>query len=285
MHGLLERANVLSSVRAAVEEALQESDCLLDETFFYTLKKNHETAPMDADLRAVMNAYGEIYSMPELVQPHAVDELISRHWTTFERDEEAELAAIDNQLGTPAAAGSQASAYGEITRDGSRALFLAMGLKAHRATPAVFYDLGSGYGRLVAQCWLELAPTAIISRAVGVELASARHYAAVRAWESVTASDDAPRFSVVAGGPEFILGSMLETDLSQATHVYIANLLFDDALLDAVWQVLLHDAPRLELVASLRKFPNAGEPAHVVKVAMNWNDACPVYLYRFGSAA
>ena len=296
LRGLIDHAHAIGSVRAAVEAAAEGADSVLDESFFLTLKSRHSEMPEDADLRAVMNAFGEIYSMPELVKPTAVDQVISLHWTTaaVERDEEAELTAIDNQLGVESA-GSQNSGYGEVTRDGTRALFLAMGLtkKARRATPAVFYDFGSGYGRLVAQAWLELAPKEIISRSVGVELASARHNAAVHAWESLRASGDAQQqcaaaaaaAAAAAGEPEFILGSMLETDLSQATHVYVASLVFDEALVDAVWQVLLRNAPRLELVASLRKFPNAGPPDGVVKVAMNWNDACPVYLYRRGTAA
>ena len=278
--GLIDQANAIGSVRAAVEQ----TD--LDEQFFTTLKSRHEAAPTDAAIRAIINAYGEICGVPELVVPHPLDVLIQRHWSSvdIDSDDEDEMALIDNQLGSLAAGGSQASGYGEVTRDGTRALFFAMGLtEARRAGPAVFYDLGSGYGRVVAQAWLELAPKAIISRAVGIELASSRHEGAVRAWGSLSRSEHMPRQSG-DGGPEFILGSMLDIDLSQATHVFMSNYLFDDLLLNAAWQTL-EAAPRLEVVASLRKFPNAWPPDAIVKASMNWNDACPVYLYRFARHA
>ena len=130
---------------------------------------------------------------------------------------------VSTHRGTMSGAKLDASTYGEVTPDGARALFRAMGLcdteDAACEPFAVFCDLGSGTGRMVAQAWLELP----VAHAIGVELAPSRHAAAVRAWDSLSASGSA---LLTPGGapPEFRQESMLQTDLSNATHIYIASL-------------------------------------------------------------
>ena len=49
--------------------------------------------------------------------------------------------------------GERPSAYGEVTPQGARRLFAAMGLRPQEIAnaDAMFFDLGSGAGRLVAQ--------------------------------------------------------------------------------------------------------------------------------------
>ena len=126
----------------------------------------------------------------------------------------------------------------------------------------MFYDLGSGAGRLVAQAWLELP----VARAVGVELAPSRHAAALRAWRGASTGAEVRQLRA-EGGPEFRLASMLETDLADATHVYVASLVMGDELLDALWR-RLEAAPALEAVATLRRFraPKPRNPRHVHKI-------------------
>ena len=102
-------------------------------------------------------------------------------------------------------------------------------------------------------------------------------------------------------GPEFVLGSLLEVDLSSATHIYVSSLCMPDSILDALWQRLTSgpEQPRnLQVVASLRAFrePAAGERttgsgvvlevpvSEVVDVEMSWSraggDGTPVFVYR-----
>ena len=64
-----------------------------------------------------------------------------------------------------------------------------------QAEAAVFVDLGSGVGRLVAQARLELPPERM-ARCVGVELSLSRHDLATSGWASLTADGAA------AGGEE-----------------------------------------------------------------------------------
>ena len=298
LQSILSRADALGSVRTSVEETIDT----LDETFFATLSVRLKEAPCE-DLWIVMDALGEVFDRPELMRTTAADEVLSRHWRgvdEFWTIDEAEERAVDmDGVGAGSAApDARASTYGEITYAGARSLFFSMGLTAKAAdvsrrnssnAPVVFADLGSGAGRLVAQAWLELAPSSIIQSARGVELAPSRHQAAQQAWASLVAAGDTPsaatlaKAGVAAHAPSFLLESILEADLSQATHVYVASLCMSDELLDALWVRLRDEAPRLQVVASIREFRAAGADhvPQVVPVAMNWNGCCKVHLYSF----
>ena len=306
LQSILSRADAMGSVRLAVQSEL----ATLDETFIPALRVHIDEAPSE-DLCAVqvsrtrraalgvMDALGEVLYRPELVQTTASDDIIRRHWRAVDEywtiGEDEQLAVdMDGVIEGSARPELCASNYGEITRTGGRELFFAMGLRATgeegREDGAIFVDLGCGAGRLVAQAWLELAPSAVIQRAVGVELAPSRHTAAEQGWAAVVAAGDAPHATtlaevgVAAKGPTLILGSLLDVDLSEATHVYVASLLMGDELLDALWAKLRYEAPCLEVVASLREFRAIDAthgPPQVVPVAMNWNGDCSVYLYRF----
>jgi len=196
----------------------------------------------------------------------------------------------------------------------------------------VFVDLGSGAGKLVCQAWLELAAPVKsfqadaeppqVARCVGVELAPSRHRAAVRAWASL--SRDPVLFRLLlgpgrkmgsagagtgaAGGgdesqassmeprsapPRFVLGSMLDADLFDATHVFVASLCMPAAVLASL-AARLGDrccAPRLEVVALLSPLPaplparlEAAHPRAVGAVETSWTKArdetAGLYLYR-----
>lgn len=294
LHNILSRVDALASVKLAVQSEFAS----LDESFLPELAARLEEAPSER-LWAVQDTLGELLSRPELVRRTAVDDIITRHWRNVDNfwdlsEQEARAVDMDGLPEGSTAPDGRASAYGEVTRTGARALFLAMGLAADgpgaRADAAVFFDLGSGAGRLVAQAWLELAPTGALRRAVGVELAPTRHAAAQSAWNSLVAAGHATRGAPAAraaDGPEFVLGSFLECDLSEATHVYVCSKLFGDELLNALWARLCDErqAPRLEAIAFVERVPSAaqrGMPPHVVvPVAMNWSDACRVFVYRF----
>jgi len=297
LHSILSCADKMGSFQLAV----QREFAALDETFLPALSARLEHEPSE-QLWAVQDAFGELLFKPELVRTTSSDDIILQHWRSADdywsigEDEEFAVNTDGLPKGTPPPE-SRASTYGEITRTGGRALFFAMGLTERRAADgsaaAVFVDLGSGSGRLVAQAWLELAPAAVIRRAVGVELAPTRHAVAQSAWAAVVAAGAAPTggkvVSRAAQGPEFVLGSLLEWDPAEATHVYVASKCLPEHLLDALWVRLRDAAPRLEVVAFVEQVPRAavalavaeGYEPQVVPVAMNWNEGCRVVLYRF----
>ena len=140
------------------------------------------------------------------------------------REEELYVDSHGRPEGSDCPIFDKPSAYGEVTPSGARQLFDTMGV--HTASDAVFADLGSGAGRLVVQAWLELP---MVQRAIGVELAPSRHATAVSAWDSLVESGATAQFAHGRAAPEFRLASMLETDLSAATHVYVASLCMGSA--------------------------------------------------------
>jgi hypothetical protein len=167
-----------------------------------------------------------------------------------------------------------------------------MGLDDARG--AVFADLGSGAGRLVAQAWLELPS---VEHAIGIELAPSRHAAAVRAWASVVAAgadhaalalSHAGKGTSKSSAPEWRCASLLDTDLSAVTHVYVSSLCMGDALMDALWTRLSGWVPTLETVATLRAFRAPEAAASLVDVAahvqMTWNrpdsPGTVVFIYK-----
>lgn len=285
--------------KAAVANVIGE----LNESFMPWLGERIEVAQDTeatelSQLKSVMQALQTIYPPASDVDPAvdeakqarwaATDELLSSHWRsldgTIDDEEEAYVDTYDSPPGSPRQlVFERPSAYGEVTRSGARRLFDTMGL--HDAHHAVFADLGSGAGRLVAQAWIELPS---LGRAVGVELAPSRHAAAVRAWKSVVGSGAVKPNGRLSDGPEFRPGSMLETDLSAVTHAYVASLCMNDALLDALWSRLRSSAPELQVAATLRPFPGESAAAalsHVALVEMSWNrkggPGTEVFVYRF----
>lgn len=138
-------------------------------------------------------------------------------------------------------------AYGELTMRGARAV-QALLLPQQND---VFYDLGSGAGRLVVQAALEWP----CHRAVGLELAQSRH----RVGE-LALSRAAPhvRQRVSLRCEDMIACARCE----DATLVYVASLLFDDAFMSQLGE-RLSELPRLRAIASLRRFPPDSLPGFV----------------------
>jgi hypothetical protein len=139
-----------------------------------------------------------------------------------------------------------------------------------------FYDLGSGVGRLVAQAYMELPQ---VDRIVGVELGPSRHQVALTGWNLIQTSAQRVRQCAAReelskrllvdetasadddddSSPcrlEFHEANLLDTDLSDATHVYLASLCFTEEMMADIAQKLILEAPRLQCVATLKEFPN-----------------------------
>jgi hypothetical protein len=196
------------------------------------------------------------------------------------------------------------STYGEITSLGARQLFHGMGMKAtlrdfetQSSNDIVFYDLGSGAGRLTVQSYLELSR---LVKAVGVELAPTRHSAAVQAWERLVASGEAKRVRRMGlrknenkddkgcAQLEIHQGDLFSLNISDATHIYASSLCFTDGMMAKLAAKLSSEAPKLQSVASLKHFPpgtlfGIGTPYSEL-VEMSWTktqgQGCSVYFYK-----
>jgi SAM-dependent methyltransferase len=183
--------------------------------------------------------------------------------------------------------------YGEVTTLGVRQLAQEMGISTRQhnnqsqsesesqSESVIFYDLGSGVGRLVAQMYLD-HPT-IIVKAVGVELSQERHEIAVEALSRISTSifenDDVKNHSI-----EFANADALDYDIADATHIFISSLCFPRSVLDA-FQVVFRSSslstmqmqmmmPDLQVVAALNRLDQLEQDANwqssVAHVQMSW---------------
>lgn len=135
----------------------------------------------------------------------------------------------------------------------------------------MFYDLGSGRGRLV------LAMAAMfpgIKRSHGIELVKERYDVANA---SAPLDGSAP--------VTFSHGSFLDDDasfpLTDATWVYVSNICFSDEVNAALAQKLGRALPPRALVISSKRLDDP-ELTRVDKgtISQTWNPASPVYVYR-----
>ena len=138
-------------------------------------------------------------------------------------------------------------AYGELTIRGGQAL---RALLAPREDD-VFYDLGSGAGRLVLQAALEWP----CQRSVGIELAKSRHMVGKMA---LSRASREVRERAVLKCADMIACEGCE----DATLVYVASLLFDDPFMSLLGGKLAQ-LPHLRTIAALTRFPPGSLPGFV----------------------
>jgi hypothetical protein len=163
--------------------------------------------------------------------------------------------------------------YGEVTVTGTRQLIHFMGMEqieAHEGAsynePVIFYDLGSGAGKLVVHMFLEKVVTA----SKGIELSKPRHRIACKAWENaqknmglgykdisyLSHQEDGER--VEAPRVKFLNQDVLDADFSDATHIFVSSLCFPAELTEDLSKIIIdnyHKYGKLQLVAALSDLP------------------------------
>ena len=168
--------------------------------------------------------------------------------------------------------------YGEVTVKGVRQLAAAMffipatrpgfstdGVTTVQEVDVIFYDLGSGVGRLAAQIFLDHRS---VTKSVGVELSAARHAIAGAALARLSLLTD------IAGRIEYIHDNILTTDFGTATHIYISSLCFPEAVLNALADRICNNAaPNLRVIAALSQInglQDLGWVVGYVDIEMSW---------------
>jgi len=180
--------------------------------------------------------------------------------------------------------------YGEITQEGAAQMFS----DAHVALKPgdIFFDLGSGLGKLVLD-----AAVFAGAQATGVELSSLRFDSGCDVLARL-ADEMQQQASSVNGSQavqtrrlELRNNDMLKTDISAADVVYVASLCFRPALMVQLYSHLVKNLKPGARVASLRRFPEVptvpGDRVRLVfsaklRVMMTWNDPSdpnPVFVY------
>mmetsp|Transcript_22540 Transcript_22540/g.47715 ORF Transcript_22540/g.47715 Transcript_22540/m.47715 type:complete len:304 (-) Transcript_22540:134-1045(-) len=210
------------------------------------------------------------------------DSLLSRYWAP-----EDGVTRNDRDYGIHNSDDLQSQShhltYGEVTPLGVRQLTYEMGIakcdvREDRKGPVgndkndekngiVFYDLGSGVGRLVTQIYMDQPDR--VAKAIGVELAEERHAIGAVAlggimedqfevesfhetYEQNKGIKDAGTMIPATPFPvQLIHGDATEVDLDSATtHVFISSLCFPEDVLRSIQKKLLR-LPNIRVVAAL----------------------------------
>lgn len=148
--------------------------------------------------------------------------------------------------------------YGEITFQGVRVFMEhclvggVVGRCRNRTTPHVFYDLGSGVGRMVLQVFLDYPE---VRGSVGVELSRDRHAAALELRQRVLGDGVASCTRTLVDGNKHVCrycdlrhGDILEADFSDATIIWLANSFMAESFLRTLCGKMATHAPHLQYV-------------------------------------
>lgn len=159
--------------------------------------------------------------------------------------------------------------YGELTPAGVARMidYLDLGPRD------VFYDLGSGSGKVV----LQTAMTAPVRKAVGVELAATRVAAAKKVLRKARGEG-----LLVAKACGFRHEDILDTYLADATVIYTCSTAFSVRFLAAVAKRIngLGRPLRFLTLQELVRVPPEFEEAKALRVPTTWTRSCEVAIYH-----
>lgn len=159
------------------------------------------------------------------------------------------------------------SLYGEITPSAAKQLFGYLELKPRD----VFYDLGSGVGKVVMQAALSTKARKV----VGVELARSRYKLAEQVRKQAVKEG-----LIRADKAEFRCEDLMKTDLSDATFIYTCSTAFPPAFMRRLTRHLA--TLRKDLIfISLQDVDDTPFFEHIdtLRLDMTWKPDTPVHVY------
>ena len=181
--------------------------------------------------------------------------------------------------------------YGEITLEGCRtlvdALLLLEGGEASSSSmqpeECTLLDVGSGVGQIC----LYAAAVVKVKRAIGIELVPSRHAVAEAAREAMRSQLDDGATSVELRCADALDATELSSFVD-ATHIFIANAVFGEALTSDLIRHVARHSSRLRALATLKEPPEEVLKAaglvlvRATAVTVSWEHAFgwPLYVYR-----
>ncbi len=158
--------------------------------------------------------------------------------------------------------------YGEILPQGLNKLLKHI----HLTKQDIFFDLGSGVGRVSAQVFLQTN----VQESHGIEYLSELHQQAYTAAQRI--QTELPVFYESNRKLNFILGDFLRVPFTQATVVLINATCFPPTLLRALAQ-RINQMPQLHTVICLRPLPQLTLAfTKAIRIECSWDSAL-CYLY------
>ena len=161
------------------------------------------------------------------------------------------------------------STYGEITFASVRKILNYC--KANKNS--VFYDLGSGVGKMVMQVGM----TKVIKKAVGIELAESRHNDAMQVYKQVKQMR-----LLRTANTKFLCADILKTSLRDASIVYTCSTVFPYTFMDILADKLTDELKPGTKIFTLQDFTYMGGLTEVGKMQldMTWARNASVHLYE-----
>lgn len=158
--------------------------------------------------------------------------------------------------------------YGEINHQSLNKLLDHLKLTSRD----VFFDLGSGVGKVV----LQTALVSPVKSCIGVELSTARHNDALNALEN-SRSWDKHLYQRVC----LVNADMLTVDLRSATLIYTCSTAFSEGFMKKIVSYLATFTHPFRLV-TLQDLPTTRhfKLTDKIKLNMSWVRNTPVYIYQ-----
>jgi SAM-dependent methyltransferase len=137
----------------------------------------------------------------------------------------------------------------------------------------VFYDLGSGNGKVAMQIYL-YTPA---KKSVGVELSLQRHQQALEARKRCLSKKLAKSDKTL----DYVQGDILKADISDATLIYMCSTCYTPRMMK-ILQSKVENLPKGVKVATLKKFKKSSKLKLVesLSLPMTWSKSSPVYIYQ-----
>ncbi len=159
--------------------------------------------------------------------------------------------------------------YGEITDEAVTTLLKELNVN----NCDVFYDLGSGVGRMVVQVYLE-SP---VKKSIGVELSPTRHNHAVEVKQKLEQhSKIYPNRTI-----DFYQENILDTNITDATIIYIASTCFSDEFMRQLTDKFARLKQGLRILTLRHLSPHPKFTlTKTFHLPMTWSKSVPVYLYK-----
>lgn len=140
----------------------------------------------------------------------------------------------------------------------------------------VFYDLGSGVGKIALQFFLKTP----VKKSRGIEYSETRNNSAIGVYKQV--HQEFPE--LFQGGKrtlDCINGNFLEADIADATIIYAASTCYSEELLADIGKMITERCPKVRYVVTLKPIPSKVPLDKVFEVECSWDKLTKCHGYTW----
>jgi len=159
--------------------------------------------------------------------------------------------------------------YGEITQEGVNLLID----KIKPTKDDVFYDLGSGQGKMTTHIYLKTP----VKKSVGIELSKSRYEGSKKIFKDLMNQNLLdPKRKL-----EFYNKNIKDVPLKDATIIYLSSLCFPQKLIQDITNNILRDTKGKLYLITFSSLPKDSgfTLQEKVTIPMTWSKSSPLYIY------